>query len=300
MHCVVTLALAALATPVSAASPDDISRQDQRLLDLSDRMLIASANRCEETMPNIGLIMHSRDQYAASSEEYRERAFPPERPLAVLAVGDPSPSRSAGIAPGAWLTGIGSWRTETSSSDERQLRLRAFDALASLPAEEYVVLHMASSAGLSDVAIPARPACRILVEQVPGSRRFARSDGSIIQISSKLLEEVDDSQLAVILAHELAHAVLQHRERLDEADVKKGLLGEFGKSARLAREAEIEADRLSVHLLADAGLDPSAGPQFWRSSVGKSISGGLLRSRIYPSAKGRAELMEAEIASAGR
>ena len=100
----------------------------------------------------------------------------------------------------------------------------------------------------------------------------------------------------MIFAHELAHSILRHRDRLSAADVSKGLGGEFGRDRRLNREAEIEADRLSVHLLANAGLDPVSAPVFWRSPLGKRLGGGLFRSRVYPSPEARAQQLEGEIA----
>jgi hypothetical protein len=72
--------------------------------------------------------------------------------------------------------------------------------------------------------------------------------------------------------------------------------GEFGRSRRLNAEAEIEADRLSVHLLANAGYDPRIAPAFWRSDLGRSVGGGLFRSRIYASPEERARALEREIA----
>jgi len=72
---------------------------------------------------------------------------------------------------------------------------------------------------------------------------------------------------------------------------------EFGRNRRLNRQVEEEADRMSVHLLANAGYDPAIAPVFWRSRLGKRAGGGLFRSGTYPSPGGRARLIEAEIAS---
>ena len=51
----------------------------------------------------------------------------------------------------------------------------------------------------------------------------------------------------------------RHRVRLDAARVSRGFLGNFGRNARLIRETEVEADRLSVYLLERAGYDPAGG-----------------------------------------
>jgi hypothetical protein len=46
--------------------------------------------------------------------------------------------------------------------------------------------------------------------------------------------------------------MLRHRTRLDSGGVAY-FLGNFGRNARLIRETESEADRLSVYLLDRAG-----------------------------------------------
>src|SRR3546814_2491582 len=69
--------------------------------------------------------------------------------------------------------------------------------------------------------------------------------------------------LAAAVAHELAHNILRHRERLDAADVARGLFKGFGRSARLFRQTEIEADRLSAWPMRGAGYDPPAAVRFW-------------------------------------
>ena len=128
-----------------------------------------------------------------------------------------------------------------------------------------------------------------------GLRHRARSDGRVIQIDYGLAAAANDNQLAVIFAHELGHAVLEHRRRLGAAGVSKGFFGEFGKNGKLNRQAEIEADRMSVHLLADAGYDPRIAPAFWRSPLGRRVGNGL--SFVYPNAEARAKLLDGEITS---
>src|SRR3546814_12802673 len=51
----------------------------------------------------------------------------------------------------------------------------------------------------------------------------------------------------------------------------------FGRNARLIRTTEIEADRLSVVLLANAGYDPMAAARLWRDH-GKRLGDGGLRA----------------------
>lgn len=134
------------------------------------------------------------------------------------------------------------------------------------------------------------------MEVLTGNGMLAQSDGRVIQISYAMATALNDDELAAVFAHELAHLVLDHNRRLLEAGVGNGLAQEFGRSRRFARQAEVAADRLSVHLLAEAGLDPQIAPQLWEGDAGRAVANDLLRSRRYPSRRERARLMRQEIA----
>ena len=77
--------------------------------------------------------------------------------------------------------------------------------------------------------------------------------------------------------------------------MRKGFFGQFGGSLGINSQVEREADRLSVHLLANAGFDPYIAPRFWTSDLGREIGNGIFRNRIYPSANERGELLDLEI-----
>jgi predicted Zn-dependent protease len=110
--------------------------------------------------------------------------------------------------------------------------------------------------------------------------------------------ERDSAGLAVVMGHEIAHAIARHgAERVSQtlaAQVGGSLLGAWlgaGPSAQVilaayglgtevgvllpyGRAQESEADRIGLILMARAGYDPSAAVAFWRrmeeASGGKS------------------------------
>lgn len=140
------------------------------------------------------------------------------------------------------------------------------------------------------------PACRSAFEVLLGAGNDSAADGAIIQIDAGLLDSLSDDELAVVLAHELSHNILRHRARLEAAGAHWGILAEIGKNGRLMGQAEIEADRLSVYLLANAHYDPFSAGRFWRGA-GRKLDFGILRSRIYLSWKDRASLLDREAAT---
>jgi hypothetical protein len=290
--------LVALALLVaSPAAAQDVSgsgslrAQDERLLRIAEPILAGNLPLCDRTMPRLGVALQSTDQYGAGEHP----GF--AAPVAFAAVLPESAAAEAGIAPNDGLLAVNgqpvSKRPELEASP---LRDSAFAAIAEHKGDEPLVLEVVRGGERRDVVLRTPAECRILAEILADGGTTARSDGRVIQISHGIAARATDEEIAVIFAHELAHSILRHRDRLSAADVSKGLGGEFGRDRRLNREAEIEADRLSVHLLANAGLDPASAPAFWRSPLGKRLGGGLFRSRVYPSPEARAQQLESEIA----
>jgi predicted Zn-dependent protease len=98
----------------------------------------------------------------------------------------------------------------------------------------------------------------------------------------------DDTGIAVVMGHEVAHAIANHaRERMSQGMVANGLLGgvqaAIGQNPSLtqtiflqaigyggqvgmlkfSRDQELEADQLGLIFMAIAGYDPRDAPAFW-------------------------------------
>lgn len=290
-------AMAAMAFAQQSVAQDNeavelLVEQDLRLATIAERLLGANASLCRLQMPLTGMVLHSRDQYRAG---LAQDAFV-NGSVAVAAVVPGSFASQAGVVAGDGLIAVGSTRpNEMSASEGAPLRDAAISALADVAGRSQEPLILSRNGRETAIPLSAPEGCRALVEIRAAKSLAARSDGRVIQIDYALAEAATDEQLAVIFAHEMAHVVLEHRRRLEAAGVEKGLLGEFGKNQRLNRQVEVEADRMSVHLLANAGYEPALAPEFWRTSLGRRAGGGLLRSSTYPSPEARARLLEREI-----
>lgn len=291
--------LVSLAVSASAASLgpsqsdlDALLASDSRLASVSTRLLARNEQLCRQHMPLTGIELQSSDQYPdpASTGLFRHA------PISAALVAPGSPAAHAGIQAGDGIEAIGGQALRSLvRNGGTPIRDAAFEIL-SIQTPAAAALDVSSANGRRSVVLASPQGCRVLVEIRVTAKTGARSNGQVIQVDSGLAELVDDDGLAVIVAHELAHTVLEHRRRLEALGVSKGFFGEFGRNQRLNRQMEVEADRLSVHLLANAGWSPSLAPQFWRSPVGKRIGGTLLHSAVYPSAEGRARLLEQEVA----
>lgn len=289
------MAASAAGLPARAQGGDTLAMllaQDVRLAAVGERLLKANVALCRQTMPIAGLILHSADQYR---EGVAGTAFA-DGAVAVAAVLPGSPAEGV-LAPGDGVATIGSAPVaDMPAAAGSPLRNAAFAALASLTTDGPLALTIVRGGREHAVELDAPAGCRALVELEADTSLNARSDGRIIQVNYGLAAAASDQELAVVFAHEMAHLVLEHRRRLERAGVDTGFFGELGSNQQRSRELEVEADRMTVHLLANAGYDPRIAPAFWRSALGRRASGGLLRSRVYPSPETRARLLEREIA----
>jgi len=108
----------------------------------------------------------------------------------------------------------------------------------------------------------------------------------------------DETGIAVVMGHEVAHAIANHaRERMSQGLVANGLMGglqvALGENPSLtqtiflqavgiggqvgmlkfSRDQELEADQLGLIFMAIAGYDPREAPRFWERMEAKSGGG---------------------------
>jgi hypothetical protein len=282
-----------LAVPVDAAAqsaPGSLEEADLRLLDIAERIQVANAPLCDRTGPALGAALQSRDQFPPGGDP----GF--EAEVAFAALLPESPLVQAGVRPGNGLIAIDGRAVDRRPGLE-QMPLR--DSAHAMLAEHStgpLLLTVIQSGQQRVISLEPTSQCLALVEVLADDGRAARSDGRVIQIGLGLTRRASDDEIAAIFAHELAHSILRHRDRLAGAGVSKGLAAEFGYDRRINAEAEIEADRLSVHLLANAGYDPQVAPALWRGVLGRQLDPGIFRSRIYASPEERARALQREIA----
>jgi hypothetical protein len=288
----------------AAAAPEDraalllLNRLDVALATVVDRLARANAPLCDEQMPQTGIVLHALGQYASGVRDEAKAVFGFTRPLAVEAVLPGSPGDAAGIRPGDAVLAIEGRSFAQAQPPDRPssaLRDTAEAALTAGPPDRPIHLRLVRDGKPVDVAVMPQSACRIRFEVATDTGTLAQSDGKIIQVSADFVARYSRDALAVVAAHELAHAVLRHRLRLEAAGVAKGLLAQFGRNGRLNRQAEDEADRLSVSLLRNAGYDPEIAVRFWETD-GRKLSGGIFRGRTHAGPRTRAATMRRAIA----
>ena len=139
--------------------------------------------------------------------------------------------------------------------------------------------------------------------------------GGRIMVYSGLIETLDlnDAELATVLAHEVAHALREHtRERVSRAYAQQLVLsgaaavtGASEATANLAnmigtvtfqlpfsREQESEADQIGLELMARAGYDPRSALRLWEKMSAAEASGTPKFLSTHPAPKERMKDIE--------
>jgi hypothetical protein len=305
--------LLAVQSPAIAAQEPGIESQDvralkslqlldQRMHTTGYRLVSANAEFCTETVPHFGILLHDLQQYG--DQEAARTALGFSRPIAINAVAPDSPAAIAELAAGDGLIAIDGTAVQDVAIDAEKLadekpeyrRIAAVkEKLIEASADGQITLAVYSGGASQLITLTPVKTCRSQFQIRVSAKREASADGDMVSISSALAEYVrDDDELAAIAAHELAHNLLKHRERLNAQKVNRGFFGQFGKSAKRIKAAEIEADRLSVWLMANAGYDPQAAIRFW-TRYGKQHGKGIFSASTHYRWKKRVRLFEEEI-----
>jgi predicted Zn-dependent protease len=125
--------------------------------------------------------------------------------------------------------------------------------------------------------------------QSPSINAFCMPGGKIAFYTGILEQlKLTDNEVAVIMGHEMAHALREHgREQIAKQGLTKigtealatavgGTAGELVKSGsgmlslKFSRDDETDADLVGLELAARAGYDPRAGVTLWKKMAGAS------------------------------
>ena len=141
---------------------------------------------------------------------------------------------------------------------------------------------------------------------------FCMPGGKIAVFSGLLLGlQLTDDEAAVVMGHEIAHALREHaRERIAKTELTRlgaSLLSEFvggGKysgvfsaggqlmTLKFSRDDETEADTVGLELAARAGYDPRAGVTLWKKMMSANKGAPPQWLSTHPSGNNRIEEIE--------
>lgn len=281
--------------PVVVAYQNLIAK-DLRLATIGYHLAKGSAEFCRNKWRNPGWVLHDVRQY--SDLALAHRAFTFRQPVSIAALVSGGPAEVAGMQIGDGLVGTddgliwyGGEPVRHQPTVERLDRVKAglVDVLAR---NGPIAYRMETAASLSKPGTisqfsldpPAICASDFWVDV--RSKRDAGADGSRVRVTSGLIDYVqDDDELAAVVAHEMAHNLLDHRRLINAT--------KSGKT-KVIKATEAEADRLSVWLMANAGYDPEAAISFWQR-YGKETGLGIFSAPTHYRWEMRVAMLRQEI-----
>lgn len=253
-----------LATPdADGAALRALVAQDLRVAAVGDRL--ARGGLCNARMSNPGVVIQDLAQYAPALRPAARTALQMGAGPTIVAVVPGSAAERAGLSAGDEILAVDGVAPPPARDDRRFARVEATEALIEAGlARRAVTLRIRRDGALAERTVPSVTGCASRFQLQPGTRLNASADGRYVQVSGALVEFVaNDDELALVMAHELAHNILGHKARLDAAGVSRGLFKGLGANGARIRETEAEADRWALYLAARAGFDIAGAPAFW-------------------------------------
>ena len=246
-----------------------IARQD-RLYRVAAPLMVKNAPLCRAlARPLLGFTAKNLYSFPAELAPAVKSALKLDDRLRVMQVLDGSGAMRAGIRPGDILQSVQNQPLPRGAQAENEAARLLAPLLKNAIDISVLVLRQDQPIKFT---IPLTSACAFSMEIGHAPQVNAFADGRRILITTGLLDFLStDEELAVILAREIAHNVLQHaasqQVTATVASVIDALLPLKPETAALtgrgglrpmSGKVDREADRLSMYLLARAGYDPAA------------------------------------------
>jgi beta-barrel assembly-enhancing protease len=273
-----------LATPATAQPVDDLERDDSLALSVAWQLEAGNARYCPHAPPATGIQLEDTAVY--SDPALARRTYGLTGDISIGALAETGPA--AGLAVNQTVTAIDGQPLALPAppASDPFARLRRAQALLDDTAahDGTVTLTLGDSRTVSVTAVPA---CRVAVH-IDDEKNYANATRDEIHLGRRHfdLAQGDRAVIAALIAHELAHAVLDH----------ESLLEAHHSAPALVRTTEREADRLSVWLLANAGYPPEAALTFQRTVIAH-VTGPLSIDPLHGSWRERSRIIAAEIAT---
>jgi hypothetical protein len=247
-----------------------LQRDDQRVADTGWRIASRNTDTCPKLWSALSISLHHISQYEPAYRAAAQAVFGLDETYpSILAVAKGAPASASGIQPndrlravnGVDLADKGQGKKSAASYDAVSAAMAALEAL---PVKSAAVLSIERGDQRLEVSVTPQNVCRSRVELAPGNAINANANGLVAQISGRLVNWVEsDDELALVIAHEMAHNLLDHPKRLNEKSALSGLATSLGLSGRAQRQMELDADRMGIIMAASAGYNYKIAPDFW-------------------------------------
>lgn len=231
----------------------------------------ATADCTEMLRPSLGIYTLSSEQLPVAARSRALQSVGVDASQRIFAVYRSGAAEAAGVKPGDVIL--------SSSAGVKPAKESRADALQRMPTGVPVKLTLQRDGQTVVVDVVPDMVCDYPLQYRASGDINAFADGSIIYVTRGMMRFAsDDRELALVIAHELAHNTMGHRGK-KTANATVGLLfdvlgaaagvntrGAFSDvgARAFSQDFEREADHVGMYYLAQAGYPTEGAAQFWR------------------------------------
>lgn len=248
---------------------------NQRLSRVAAPLRLANASLCPRTLRDPGFSTHRLEDYPAPVREIAKSLLRiSEEGLFIRAVRPGTTAEEQRLAPGDQILAVNENPMSANplmDSYNRAVIKNGFESVLSK-------VTIRTPEGHEYVArIRPDTACDIPAKVISSNEINGHTDGLDVLMTSALMRAVpDDTNLALVVAHEMAHVIAGHAELTPTQDL------------------ELEADRMALVLMARAGYDIGAAVRYWENATHPHEGGNEAQSS-HPTTQARYENFKSEL-----
>lgn len=272
------VAVSAKQTEAEVQKQNDILAEDMvadrmRLARVHYRLATNSTSLCPKLIYASGVDIVQRPQ--GELGESMGRLYGIAKTPTVLHVIAGGPADIAGLKPRDQVVSI--WGMEPTSQNQKAIA----DRNRSMAPTESIPVQLRRGGELMKIDIAPVKACDYPASMAPEQVVNAYADGERIIITRGMMGFVrSDEELALVVAHEMAHNTMRHLDA-KKVNAAAGLVGDVAlailsrgayrsssisdaASRAYSQEFEAEADYVGLYMLAISGYSVEDAPKFWR------------------------------------
>lgn len=289
---------------------DATLHEHARLLDIAFPLAAASAELCGgDVAPGFGLNIANLSNLREELRGAAQTRLHLGDAAQILHVVPNSPADKAGLKEGERIAGVGG-HAIAPGDDSAQNAMAAMRKAGKGPLEFEIA---AQDGATRKVGIAPVSMCSysFFIAKSDAVNAFAEGD-SVVVMTGMMRFAATDQELALVLAHEMAHDVMRDSQHMPASAIP-GAIVDFvvsdlfgfntervftrGGGRSYTQDFEAEADTLGLYMMARAGMDIDGAPEFWRriaANYPESIKDSL--SAAHPPSPYRFVLMKKTIA----
>lgn len=261
----------------------EMERLHGRLWNVAYPILAENTSLCPKTRPDIGAVSYTLKSFPKDMREAAARELGAQDTPSIRRVIKGSAAEIAGLKTGDVLLNEDG---KPIAAESKYLRQKLKDGPA--------VVTVQRGGASFDVTLSPREICDYGVKLSMGSTINAYANGRAIVMTSGMMNFTQsDDELALIVAHELAHNTMAHVRKI------VGNMIVSGFATRYTRPFESEADYVGLYYLVRAGYNPEGTEDLWQrmALIGPRSVGRAKTHPTYPDRYLRLTAARKEIAN---